>query len=386
MTRSVTTTLSALLAGACITLSVAGCAVKEETVALPSYRDWTKLDAKQIANAKPAPEPKLLPVTHFSAGRLFEKQGRYNQAIEQYRKAVQLNTRFAAAYNRLGLCYMKLGRYADAAAALTKGVAVQPKSAYLRNNLGFAYLIQRDLPRAEKCFREALQIKPAFARARMNLALTLVYQQRAQEALSHLMMLSAEHVAWYNLGQMLLAADKPAEAKEAFAKALECKADFPPAERGLQKALARLPKPAPAEQAPPVPAEPAVAEAAQAPATQPSAEAQASREQPPQSIEDATAAAADREQESPAPEDRRQQAPAAESSASAQAASQGTGEVYWLRPPWTVWLEGFDRLMKVDVASLSQDDLLDVLAQWQKALDELGRLAGVPTTATALAE
>jgi len=232
--------LPIFLLGALLAAGTVGCAVREETVALPSYRSWTKIEARQIVNAKPEEPPKLLPVTHFSAGQFFERQGRLQQAIDQYRKAIQLNTRFAAAYNRLGLCYLKLGQHAEAIQALKKAVSLQPKAAYLRNNLAFAYLLKGDYRAAERLFREALTIKPAFKRARMNLAICLVKQGRETEALAQLKTVAPEHVAWYNLGQMLLACGRAQRAAQAFEKSLALKSDFQPARARLNEVLAVL--------------------------------------------------------------------------------------------------------------------------------------------------
>ncbi len=262
-------------------------------------KQWSKA-ARQpvdIEDAKPEPEPKLLPMTHFSAGNLFEKQGSYAQAIEQYRKAIEMNTAFAAAYGRLGLCYTKTGQYDLAVPALKRAAELQPASAQLCNNLGFAYLAQKNYAQAESWFGRALLAKPGYTRARLNLAITLVQVKRDAEALGHLLAVVPEPVAQYNLGTMQLAAGRPVEARASFERALSLQADFPAASKGLAESLARLPQlpaapvvapvpgpagPSPtiapaaelASSAPPVappanPAEPAQGQARAGPATRP---------------------------------------------------------------------------------------------------------------------
>jgi tetratricopeptide (TPR) repeat protein len=233
-----------VLAGVVLTT---GCADSSRQAAMRGpgkelAKQWAKA-ARQpidIEDAKPEPEPKLLPMTHFSAGNLFEKQGSYAQAIEQYRKAVELNAGFAAAYGRLGLCYMKVGQYDRAAQALKRAADLQPASAQLCNNLGFACLAQKNYAQAESWFGKALLAKPGYARARLNMAITLVQLKRDAEALGHLLVVVPEPIAQYNLGAMQLAVGRPVEARASFERALSLQADFPAASKGLTESLARL--------------------------------------------------------------------------------------------------------------------------------------------------
>jgi tetratricopeptide (TPR) repeat protein len=204
-------------------------------------------------DAAPVPEPKLLPLTHFAAGNLYEKQKSYGQAVEQYRQAIALNTSFAAAYSRLGLCYTKVGQYDLAIQALRRAAELQPASPQLWNNLGFAYLSRQNYRAAEECLGKALLARPGFARARLNMAITLVRQNRDNEALGHLLAVSAESIARYNLGTMQLAAGRPGDARGSFEWALSLQSDLAAARRGLDEAQARLARmPArPAAQTPP---------------------------------------------------------------------------------------------------------------------------------------
>jgi Flp pilus assembly protein TadD len=205
-------------------------------------RQWAQA-AKQPADAEsgePAPEPKLLPLTHFSAGNLYEKQGHYVQAIEQYRKAVGLNASFAAAYGRLGLCYTKVGQYDLAIQALRRACDLQAASPQLWNNLGYAYMARQNYRAAEEWLGKAVLARPGFARARLNMAITLVQLNRDSEALGHLLAISAESVARYNLGTMQLAAGRPSDARASFERALSLQSDLAAARKGLDEALAQL--------------------------------------------------------------------------------------------------------------------------------------------------
>lgn len=212
----------------------------------------------EAADSAPEPEPQLLPATHYSAGTVFEKQRNYGQAVEQYRKAIELDGRFAAAHARLGLCYLRVGQPGQAVESLRRAADLLPDNAQVQNNLGFACLAQGDSVRAEKCFRRALAIQPTLERARMNLALALVRQQRDGDALGELKVAAPEHLALHNLGTMQLAQGRAASARQSFEKALQIRPEFPAARKALDQAIARLPQPAPIE--------PAVAQVSEPPA------------------------------------------------------------------------------------------------------------------------
>lgn len=226
-----------------------GCAQNNQSATVKgSGKDLAKQWAKaakepvEAENTTLEPEPKLLPMTHFSAGSLYEKQGNYVKAIDQYNKAIELNTTFVAAYSRVGLCYAKAGQYDLAIQALKRAADLQPASATLWNNLGFAYLAKENYVQAEECFGKALLAKPSFARARMNMAIALVQQKRDTEALGHMLRVAAEPFGYYNLGAMQMAAGRCVDARESFEHALRLRVDFPAARKGLEEAMARLPK------------------------------------------------------------------------------------------------------------------------------------------------
>ncbi len=237
-------TLGGLLLATAAALA-SGCAANDRQPAVRGpgkdlARQWAEAARQPAEEAKPAPEPKLLPLTHFTAGNLLEKQGNYLQAIGQYRKAIELNASFGAAYSRLGLCYTKTGQYDQAVKALQQAVKLQPPSAQIWNNLGFAWMAQRDYRKAEECLTRALQVNSRFARARLNLAIALVQQNRDIDALGHLLAVAPEPIAQYNLGTMQLAAGRAAEARGSFQRALQLQANFEPARKGLAESQARL--------------------------------------------------------------------------------------------------------------------------------------------------
>mgnify|MGYP000716510643 CR=1 FL=1 len=76
----------------------------------------------EIARAAPSPD------AHLRQGIALYNQGRYAQAVEAFRKAIQADPRFSRAYAWLGLAYVKLNQPRPALEAFRKVVEIVPNS------------------------------------------------------------------------------------------------------------------------------------------------------------------------------------------------------------------------------------------------------------------
>lgn len=197
-----------------------GCAGNEQVVTTTRDLNWVNLNTEAWAKAKPAPEPKLLPMTHYSAGELLERRGDLPAAAEQYRRAVTLNPDFVQAHNRLGVVLDRLGKHGEAERSFLAGVERKPRAAYLHNNLGFCYLLQERWQDAEATLQEALRIKRGFRRARVNLAVALAKQGRFDQALQQLCRVLPTATAYYNMGVLCRGEQRYAEARRWLEQAL----------------------------------------------------------------------------------------------------------------------------------------------------------------------
>lgn len=72
---------------------------------------------------------------HYNLGRLLDEGSRKNEAIDYYRKAVDLDPQHANAHNNLGWTLEQLGRYDEAIASYRKAIAADPKYQQPRTNL-----------------------------------------------------------------------------------------------------------------------------------------------------------------------------------------------------------------------------------------------------------
>lgn len=100
-------------------------------------------------------------------GWTYSFQGRLDDAIEECRKAIQIDPDFGNPYNDIGAYLIEQGRPTDAVAWLERALRAPRYASYhfAWFNLGRAYLAQDLYNRAISCFEKALEIHPEYVLA-----------------------------------------------------------------------------------------------------------------------------------------------------------------------------------------------------------------------------
>jgi Tfp pilus assembly protein PilF len=110
--------------------------------------------------------------TYFYMGETQREQGRVDEAVEYYRKALQPklddSIRYLV-YNNLGAVLVKQGKLDEAIEQYKEAIRLRPDYPLVYNNLGTALLEQGKVDEAIVQYNEALRLKPDFAEARKNL-------------------------------------------------------------------------------------------------------------------------------------------------------------------------------------------------------------------------
>lgn len=179
--------------------------------------------------------PRINATTYFAHGHLLERQGALERAVEQYRKALEIQPDFSTARNRLGITLNRLGRHAEATVEFREAVRQKPDQAFLYNNLGFSLYLEGNYSQAEQAFQRALALKPNFARAGMNLGLTLGRQGRFDEAFQAFRQAGDEVTAYYNLAVVQSETGAYVEAVQALDAALRLNPQYEPAVSHLRE-------------------------------------------------------------------------------------------------------------------------------------------------------
>ena len=138
----------------------------------------------------PAPAPVSAPALadgYYTLGRNQHAAGRYEDALQSYRQALQLDPRHVNARNGLAVLYAGQGDYGKAIVLWQELVresagAVTPESAFLLGNLGYAYLLAGDGGQAVSALEKACVLDPLNAVSWEHLAQALEQQGQGERA------------------------------------------------------------------------------------------------------------------------------------------------------------------------------------------------------------
>jgi len=117
-------------------------------------------------------------------GAAFKAQGKLEEAIAAYNKALLIKPDYAEAYNNMGNALTDQGKPDEAIAAFNKALLIKPEYAEAHNNMGNALTDQGKLEEAIAAYNKALLIKPEYAEAHNNMGNALRAQGKPDEAIT----------------------------------------------------------------------------------------------------------------------------------------------------------------------------------------------------------
>ena len=110
--------------------------------------------------------------------------GRPQEAIDAYKKAIDADPDSSMAYNGLGVVYAGLKRYKDAVDAYQRAIKLEPDSAWTRSNLGLAYIKMGMFREAVEALQQAIKIMHDLSSAHFNLGIAYTQLGQYREAVS----------------------------------------------------------------------------------------------------------------------------------------------------------------------------------------------------------
>ena len=129
--------------------------------------------------------PKALSA-HRHLGNSLYKQGRYEEALEEYRIAAEQHPYHAKVYSNLGMTLNALGRYEEGEIHLRRAIALDPQARNAHLNLGVSLQSQGRYAEAVEAYRVAAEQRPGDARIHSNLGAALNALGHLEEAETHL--------------------------------------------------------------------------------------------------------------------------------------------------------------------------------------------------------
>ena len=182
-------------------------------------------------------------VAHDNLGIVLYRQGRIDEAIAHYRRALEIRPDFAETHNDLGLALARKGQVDEAIAHYQKALETRPRYTEAHVNLGNTLLQMGQMNEAIAHYQVALANQPRNGQIHSNIGNALVRQGRLDEAIHYLKraleLLHASAGSHSNLGTALLQKGQLDEAIGYFQKALKLQPDFTAARQNLAAALAQ---------------------------------------------------------------------------------------------------------------------------------------------------
>jgi Tfp pilus assembly protein PilF len=178
---------------------------------------------------------------HNNLGVALADQGYHHEAINQYRKALEIDPLYQEPVANIGLTLVEQGKIKESITQFLKALEMNPKDSKTLNNLGASLVVERRYAEAIQHLSESLALNPHYAQAHNNMGVALQHQSRLEEAIEHYSMavlLNPDYTqAYINFGNILANQGKYAEAIEQFSAALKINPEHKVARLNLEKSL-----------------------------------------------------------------------------------------------------------------------------------------------------
>jgi tetratricopeptide (TPR) repeat protein len=178
---------------------------------------------------------------HNNLGLVLAERGALEEAIKEFRRAVEIDPAFVEAHTNLGHFLALQGSRREAIAHLRQALEVDPAFANAHNTLGNVLADAGELDDAIEHFRTVLQKDPQSAMAHYNLARVLAKRGNVEEAMAHYRMAltinPADADIHNNLGLLLQSRGSLDEAIGQFREALRVNPKYAKGYFNLGKAV-----------------------------------------------------------------------------------------------------------------------------------------------------
>jgi tetratricopeptide (TPR) repeat protein len=133
---------------------------------LATVRPAMALESRQPAETQIAQGNNQDAIGHYNRGVGYIQQEKYDLALAEFTKAININPRYADAYNNRGNLYQQQGKPDLALSDYNKAININPRDAMAYLNRGILYYHQQQEPDlALSDYNKAIEINPQLALA-----------------------------------------------------------------------------------------------------------------------------------------------------------------------------------------------------------------------------
>jgi len=143
-------------------------------------RDWQTEASLYASTVRVSP---LDPMSHNNQGDAYLRQKEVDKAITSFRRALQLNPRYADAYHNLGNAYQELQDWPNAREAYRRATALNPSSWKSYQSLSIIHFRQNEFAEALPYMKKASEVNPENPQIYANLGLIYVNLKQKENAL-----------------------------------------------------------------------------------------------------------------------------------------------------------------------------------------------------------
>jgi len=109
---------------------------------------------------KLTPEVVKKALEHQEKGNILDDEGKFNEAIVEYKKSLEYSPNDPATLFNLGVVYLKVNKPGEAAAVFEKVIKITPDDVEAYNLLGLAYRGDKREADAQKAWKKSLSLNP----------------------------------------------------------------------------------------------------------------------------------------------------------------------------------------------------------------------------------
>ena len=163
-----------------------------------TYAGLAQLTAERVWELKPDSFR-----AHQLLGETYEGNEKYEKALEEYRKALQLAPNVPGLHYSVGHCYWQMKRFDEAIPEIERELALNPRNASANFVLGHIYAYRQDLEKSSKYLQRAVEESPDFVEARKQLGKVLSLMQDNRGAVRQLEIAVASDPEDYSVHYLL---------------------------------------------------------------------------------------------------------------------------------------------------------------------------------------